>query len=64
MPNRKLDKIKERVYPCFCVFAKVVTVLVVGGNMHQQTSFPASIVNFVPLGEAFFYLLKLFCRVL
>jgi hypothetical protein len=40
------------VCTCFCVFAKVVATLVVGGTLHHQTSFPANIVRLVPLGRA------------
>jgi hypothetical protein len=50
MPNQKLDKIKESVYPCFSVFAETAAALVVGWTLHHQTSFLASVVSLVPLG--------------
>jgi hypothetical protein len=50
MPKQKLDKIKESVYPCFCVFAKVAVVLVVRGTLLHQTLSLAIVVNLVPLG--------------
>jgi hypothetical protein len=40
------------MYPCFCVFAEAAAALVVGGTLHHQTPFPASVVRLVPLGEA------------
>jgi ABC-type tungstate transport system substrate-binding protein len=50
MTNRKLYKIKESVYLSFCVFDEVVAALVVGGTIHYQTTFLASVVCLVPLG--------------
>jgi hypothetical protein len=52
MANRKLDSIKESLYPCFCVFVKAVSVLVVGESSHHQTQFLASVVRLIPLGRS------------
>jgi hypothetical protein len=52
MPNRKLDNIKESAYTCFYVFAESAVALVVGGTLHHQMLFPASVVRLVPLRRA------------
>jgi hypothetical protein len=47
------------MYPCFCIFVEAVAALVVGGTLHLQTLFPASVVHLVPLSRAplFYHLL-------
>jgi hypothetical protein len=38
-------------YPCFGILAQAPAALVVGGALHHQTPFPASIVRLVPLNR-------------